>query len=68
MSALLDHLVAKEVVSEAQCVKGFDRLFSLVPDLILDCPTAPAALAGFTERAVAGGALPRNYRAPETAL
>lgn len=64
MSALLDALTQKESLSSAQAVRGFNRLYSLLPDLVLDTPSAGIMLKSFTLRAVKSGVLPANYAPP----
>lgn len=64
MSALLDTLTAKETLSTAQAVRGFNRLYLLLPDLVLDTPSAGQMLKSFTLRAVKSGVLPPNYAPP----
>lgn len=62
LSALLKHLVDSAVVSQTQCVLGFNRLHAIVQeDLILDVPAAPQILEEFKVRAVYDGILPADY-------
>lgn len=76
-SALLHHLHTRQVVSSKQMQIGFDRLHELIPDLVLDTPTAPELLEKFTRQAVADGCLsadyaptpvPKDHREPVPAL
>ncbi len=38
MSSLLSLLHSKEVLSSQQATRGFNRLYTLLPDLVLDTP------------------------------
>jgi programmed cell death protein 4 len=64
MSELLKALFAKEVLSPQQATRGFNRLYLLLPDLVLDTPAAAQRLTKFTERAKEAGILAANYEAP----
>ncbi|KAJ1416463.1 armadillo-type protein [Ochromonadaceae sp. CCMP2298] len=63
MSALMEKLSTAGLLSTEQAVKGFDRLYSILPDLVLDTPSARSILDGFTERAK-GTVLPKTYLPP----
>lgn len=39
-------------------------MLQIVPDLVLDTPTAPALLEKFTQQAISDGCLPKDYVAP----
>ncbi len=67
MSELLQALFAKEVLSPQQATRGFNRLYLLLPDLVLDTPGAAHMLEQFTSRAKAAGILAATYQAPVTA-
>ncbi|CAM9227575.1 unnamed protein product [Choristocarpus tenellus] len=62
MSSLLAYLNLNEVISGKQIKKGFDRLYQIVDDLILDTPTARVLLDKFTEQAITDGCLPDDYK------
>jgi len=61
ISALFNHLFKEEVVSTEQFKKGFDRIFSMVPELVLDIPLALKFLDEFTSRAKEFGILEEDY-------
>jgi len=61
MSSLLAYLVTTEVVSEAQVVKGFYRLYERIDDISLDVPNASFLLNQFVEKAKADGCLPKDF-------
>lgn len=61
MSELIAYLVERDQLTQLQAKKGFDRLHSLLPDLVLDSPSAVISLNGFVARAKADGALPDSY-------
>ncbi|KAG5189487.1 armadillo-type protein [Tribonema minus] len=67
MSSLLAQLHSLEVISTAQVVMGFDRLYELVPDLLLDMPTAESLLDKFVKQAQQDGCLPQDYVKPPPA-
>lgn len=64
MSDLLVQLTRQELMSVQQAEKGFNRLHRLLPDLLLDTPTATVVLGDFTARAKADGLLRANYEPP----
>jgi len=61
ISALFNHLYEEEVVSGEQFKKGFDRIFALVPELVLDIPLALKYLDEFANRAKEFGILAEDY-------
>lgn len=61
MSELLQHLMEQDMVSRRQFVKGFDRAYAMLADLVLDTPDARALLDAFAERAKADSVLPIEY-------
>ena len=61
MSSLLVFLVEADMLTTAQAAKGFRRLYSIVDDLVLDAPSAPAVLDQFRQRAVSDGVLPATF-------
>ena len=61
MSELIAYLVERDQLTGLQAKKGFDRLHFLLPDLILDTPSAAVALVGFVSRAKDDGVLPESY-------
>jgi len=61
MSALLAALSRAELLSSQQAVKGFNRLYHMLPDLALDTPAAVQVLANFEARAKADGVLAATY-------
>ena len=61
MSALLAALSRAELLSSQQAVKGFNRLYHMLPDLALDTPAAVQVLANFEARAKADGVLATTY-------
>lgn len=67
MSELLHQLSTKELLSVQQAVKGFNRLYRLLPDLALDTPSAVQVLENFTARAKQDGVLPSSYTPPSSA-
>ncbi|CAM9519282.1 unnamed protein product [Chrysoparadoxa australica] len=60
-SSLLAYLSAQEVVSATQMKKGFERLYVLMPDLVLDTPAALELLNKFVAQAKTDGCLPASY-------
>lgn len=61
ISKLLKELVKKDLLTEQQTIKGFNRVHDLVPDLKLDTPNCEDSIALFTQRAIDDGILPKNY-------
>lgn len=64
LSALLKHLASTQMLTKTQAEKGFNRLYSTLPDIVLDSPAAPQILEEFTARALQDEVLPRNYQKP----
>jgi len=64
MSALLKALNERDQLSTQQAVKGFNRLYAIMSDLVLDTPTASSIIAEFTAQAIADGILPAAYSPP----
>lgn len=64
MSELLQYLMEEDIVSRKQFVKGFDRTFSILSDLVLDTPNAPQLVEAFAQRAITDNVLPENYSFP----
>ncbi len=62
MSELLAALFKKEVLSPQQASRGFNRLYLLLPDLVLDTPAAGAMLEKFTARAKDSGILAASFQ------
>lgn len=60
-SALLAHLVHVEVMSPQQCLKGFRRVQALIPELVLDTPSASTIFQGFVHRAIEANILPKDF-------
>jgi programmed cell death protein 4 len=61
MSSMLSYLVAEDVISHQQVLQGFRRVNSLVPELMLDTPSAPVLVAEFVARAIQDGILPADF-------
>lgn len=57
MAALFGFLVSNAIVSEGQVAKGVQRLHAILPDIMLDVPTAPALLTSFEDLAAQQGCL-----------
>lgn len=64
MSELLLQLTRRELMSAQQAEKGFNRLHRMLPDLLLDTPTAAGVLNEFTARAMSDGVLRADYVPP----
>lgn len=62
MSNLLLFLVEKDMLTQAQAVKGFKRLFDRVDDLVLDAPNARQVLAKYTAWAIQEKMLPATFK------
>lgn len=58
---LLEHLAAAEVLAKAQLEQGFAKLKAKLPDLVLDAPDAPGALAALVARAKAKGLVNASF-------
>jgi len=54
-----------QIISTYQLQKGFSRLLDLVPDLVLDAPTAPAIVTDFIKQGIVDGYLPANFPLPK---
>ena len=54
----------EDIVSQKQFVKGFDRTFSILSDLVLDTPAAPQLVQEFAKRAIEDCVLPSGYSFP----
>lgn len=67
MSLLLRDLFQHELLSSHQAVKGFNRLFTILPDLKLDTPNAESILHAFMVRAKEQGVLSDKYNPPTSA-
>ena len=50
MTELLAYLAEEDLLTAMQAVKGFNRLYGLLPDLQLDSPSAHAIVQEFTDR------------------
>jgi hypothetical protein len=61
---LLIYLMEEDIVSQKQFVKGFDRTFSIMSDLVLDQPAAPAIVEALTCKAIEDKVLPDGYFFP----
>lgn len=61
MSSMLAYLVAEDVLSLQQCLKGFKRVRDVMDDLTLDTPNTPTIIAEFESRAVHDGILPTDF-------
>jgi len=68
MSSLLAYLVAEDVLSLQQCLKGFRRVRDAAEDLTLDAPKTPSIIAEFEARAVHDGILPVEFLSSNDAL
>jgi programmed cell death protein 4 len=68
MAALFGFLVRNAIVSEYQVKKGVARLHTLLPDLSLDVPDAPALLETFEKMAKEEGCLPMSTKSSSTDL
>jgi programmed cell death protein 4 len=68
MAALFGFLVRNAIVSEYQVKKGVARLHTLLPDLSLDVPAAPALLETFEKMAKEEGCLPMSTKSSSTDL
>jgi programmed cell death protein 4 len=64
LSTLLQYLMEEDIVSQKQFVKGFDRTFSILSDLVLDTPNAQTLVKEFADRAIADCVLPKSYSFP----
>lgn len=64
MCNLLIFLIEKDMLTQAQAVKGFKRLFDRVDDLVLDSPNARQVLAKYTAWAVQENMLPATFKGP----
>jgi programmed cell death protein 4 len=64
MSSLLVDIRSQDVISNAQLVLGFDRLYEILPDMILDVPTADVLLEKFVQQAKQDECLPLSYERP----
>ncbi|CAM9340282.1 unnamed protein product [Ascophyllum nodosum] len=64
MSSLLAYLNSNEIISDGQILKGFNRLYEILPDLVLDTPSAPSLVDMFAKQAKADGCLPPDYKPP----
>ena len=62
MSNLLLYLAQKDMLTQAQAVKGFKRLFDRVDDLVLDAPNAREVLAKYTAWAIQEKMLPADFK------
>lgn len=61
MSKLLHHLSDLGYLKRQQAMHGFNRLYALVDDLVLDTPNARDILVDFTKRAITDRILPDTY-------
>mmetsp|Transcript_10907 Transcript_10907/g.14210 ORF Transcript_10907/g.14210 Transcript_10907/m.14210 type:complete len:410 (+) Transcript_10907:422-1651(+) len=61
ISLILTEMRANGVLSIKQCGKGFERLFEMVDDIVLDVPNARKYIAQFLARAVADEVLPPAF-------
>jgi programmed cell death protein 4 len=60
MSNLLAYIVNEGTVSQQQCLKGIERIFGIMSDLVLDTPSANTLVQAFVERAVRDSVLPTS--------
>jgi len=61
-SNLLSHLRSDDaLVSIEDCGKGFERLFEVIDDLVIDVPRAKSYLAQFLARAIVDEVLPPRF-------
>ncbi|DBA01575.1 TPA: hypothetical protein N0F65_011546 [Lagenidium giganteum] len=63
MSSLLAYLVAQEIVSSEQMLKGFERFKLVLGDVALDIPQAGALFKAIVARAIDDGILPKGFEA-----
>jgi len=63
LSVALSELHGARILSSAQCEKGFERLFEIADDLVLDIPPAKKLLSQFVARAVADEILAPSFLA-----
>ena len=61
VSLILTEMRALGVLSIEQCGKGFERLFEMVDDIVLDVPNARKFIAQFLARTVADEVLPPAF-------
>jgi hypothetical protein len=50
-----------DLLSNQQLTKGFNKVYSIMDDLVLDVPTAPVLVNEFVDRAKIDGILPADY-------
>lgn len=63
-SRLLAFLVEQGELSEQQAAKGFDKLYTILDDLVLDTPTAAEVVADFNAAAKGDKVLLGGYQPP----
>ncbi len=61
VSIALSELYGSRTISAEQFAKGFERLFEIMDDLVLDIPSAKTYLSQFLARAVADEILPPSF-------
>lgn len=61
ISLILTEMRGQGILSIEQCGKGFERLFEIVDDVVLDVPNARKFIAQFLARAVADEVLPPAF-------
>jgi programmed cell death protein 4 len=61
ISKLLAYLSFTRLLTQDQAVKGFNRLFGKLSDLILDVPLAKPILEGFVSRAIKDDVVPKDF-------
>lgn len=64
VSLLLKHLAHTQLLSQNQVEIGFNRLYTALPDLVLDTPQAGEFLEGFKKRAMEDGSLHAKFASP----
>ena len=62
ISNLLIALTEKDLLTQAQLIKGFKRLYDRLDDMVLDAPKAPTVLAKFTAWAIDEQLLPQDFK------
>lgn len=67
ISRLFAYLATSRILTQSQAQQGFNRVYSLLPDLSLDVPRAKSIVEGFVARAIADDVLPKDYVAPAPA-
>lgn len=64
ISNLFKYLSDEGLLKVSQARLGFNHLYDIMDDLVLDTPTAKQIIDSFTERAITDGILAKDYTAP----